>query len=348
MALKKKAVLVGLWRMATWSREQAATQRLLSNNFNEPRWRTAALKNAYALMGKRRFKYAAALFLLAGNLKDAMSVLSNQLNDMQLAIAVARVYEGDDSLVLKEFLEDKVLPKAAADGNRWLATWAFWMLGRRDKAVRALVLPLNTLLSPPETPNMQSKLFLTDDPALVVLYKQLREKSLQTLRGALSVSPRAEWDFILHTARLYERMGCDLLALDLVRTWEFLKTPPPMRQPSIANERKPSLQSPTFTGPFGAQTAGPIAQAFDIDPRKLLRRRSSLVVADLPIEFKKHSLTGEGEAIIEEEEGTTKGINGMVEEDAAPETVDGKNKGKRLSTSFQEPDANSLLDTFGF
>jgi len=336
--------------MATWSKEQAATQRLLSNNFNESRWRTAALKNAYALMGKRRFEYAAALFLLAGELKDAISVLSNQLNDMQLAIAVARVYEGDDGPVLKEFLEDKVLPQAAADGNRWLATWAFWMLGKRDTAVRSLILPLNTLLSPPETPNMQSKLFLTDDPALVVLYKQLREKSLQTLRGALSVSPRAEWDFILHTARLYERMGCDVLALDLVRTWEFLKTPPPLRPPSISfissSITKPSLQSPTFTGPFGTQTV----QAFDIDPRKLLRRRSSLVVADLPIEFKKHSLTSEGDSIIEEE-GETSGINGTVK-DGIPGTVDGRNKdeikGKRQPTSFQEPDADSLLDTFGF
>jgi hypothetical protein len=55
LALKKKAVLIGLWRMATWSREQSATQKLLSNDYNEARWKTAALKNAYALMGKRRF-----------------------------------------------------------------------------------------------------------------------------------------------------------------------------------------------------------------------------------------------------------------------------------------------------
>ena len=55
LALRKKPVLVGLWRMATWSRERAATHRLLSNNFQESRWQTAALKNAYALMGKRRF-----------------------------------------------------------------------------------------------------------------------------------------------------------------------------------------------------------------------------------------------------------------------------------------------------
>ncbi len=55
IALRKKNVLVGLWRMAGWNREQAMTQRLLANNFQESRWKTAALKNAYALLGKRRF-----------------------------------------------------------------------------------------------------------------------------------------------------------------------------------------------------------------------------------------------------------------------------------------------------
>lgn len=176
MALKKKVVLVGLWRMATWSREQSATQRLLANNFQEARWKTAALKNAYALMGKRRFgtqlcgppfvlfqclqirtntiiEYAAAFFLLADHLQDAVCVLSNQLNDVQLAIAVARVYEGDDGPVLRQFLKDKVLPQAAREGNRWLATWAFWLLKKRDSAVRALVVS-HPHYYPPTIPNL--------------------------------------------------------------------------------------------------------------------------------------------------------------------------------------------------
>lgn len=55
LALRKKTVLQGLWRMASWNREQQATQRLLANNFDDPKWKTAALKNAYALMSKRRF-----------------------------------------------------------------------------------------------------------------------------------------------------------------------------------------------------------------------------------------------------------------------------------------------------
>lgn len=63
----------------------------------------------------------------------------NQVRDFQLAIAVTRAYEGDDGPVLKEILEERILPEAAADGNRWMASWAFWMLGRRDMAVRSLI-----------------------------------------------------------------------------------------------------------------------------------------------------------------------------------------------------------------
>lgn len=43
-----------------------------SNNFTEDRWRKAALKNAFSLLGKQRFQHSAAFFLLAGSLKDAV------------------------------------------------------------------------------------------------------------------------------------------------------------------------------------------------------------------------------------------------------------------------------------
>ncbi|KAF1845268.1 uncharacterized protein K460DRAFT_286617 [Cucurbitaria berberidis CBS 394.84] len=348
LALRKKAVLLGLWRMATWSREQGATHRLLSNNFNEERWKTAALKNAYALMGKRRFEYAASFFLLADHLQDAISVLHNQLGDTQLAIAVARVYGGDDSLVLLSFLKDKVLPQAARDGNRWMATWAYWLLGRRDTAVRALVTPLSRLLSPPETPNLQSKSYLTDDPALVVLYKQLREKSLQTLRGATMIGMREEWEFVLHTARLYERMGCDVLALDLVKTWEFLLPPPPTK----ALPGHPPLSPMMPRESFHAHGPRQSATDFDFDPRKLLRRRSSLVVADLPVREHIKNELAESKGTLEEEEEDEEGSG---EEDGVETAKEGEQKKpgmiekkKPPPTQFKEPDANSLLDAFGF
>lgn len=157
LALRKKTVLQGLWRIATWNREQSATLKLLSQNFNDPRWKTAALKNAYALLGKRRFGmiaiwplqyiliisgYAAAFFLLGDHLRDAVAICLGQLKDIQLAIVITRTYEGDDSPVLREILEDNLLPIAAAEGNRWMATWAFWMLSRRDMAVRTLIVSI--------------------------------------------------------------------------------------------------------------------------------------------------------------------------------------------------------------
>lgn len=121
------------------NREQGSTYKFLSNDFTNPRWKTAAKKNAFALLGKQRYEYAAAFFLLADALKDCVNVCFTQLKDPQLAIAVARVYEGDDGPVLKGLLKDKVLPLAVAEGNRWMATWAYWMLKRRDLAVRAIV-----------------------------------------------------------------------------------------------------------------------------------------------------------------------------------------------------------------
>lgn len=54
-ALGKHKLVQSLWRQAAWHKEQAAMVQFLSNNFTQPRWRTAALKNAYALLGKRRF-----------------------------------------------------------------------------------------------------------------------------------------------------------------------------------------------------------------------------------------------------------------------------------------------------
>ena len=84
-------------------------------------------------------EYAASFFLLADRLRDAANVIANQIGDLQLAIAITRVYEGDNGPILRGILEERVLPDAALAGNRWMASWAFWMLGRRDMAVRALI-----------------------------------------------------------------------------------------------------------------------------------------------------------------------------------------------------------------
>src|SRR5882762_8523634 len=115
-ALGKVKLVHGLWRQAAWHKEQAVMLKFLNNDFSEPRWRTAALKNAYALLSKQRFgklycrlrflytcelvsslaEYAAAFFVLGGSLRDAVNVCIRQLDDFQLAVALARLLEQDD------------------------------------------------------------------------------------------------------------------------------------------------------------------------------------------------------------------------------------------------------------
>ncbi len=68
LALRKKNVLLGLWKLANGHSDQLAMVKLLSNNFGEDRWKTAAMKNAFALLGKQRY----------GN--DGFEILDRTLN----------------------------------------------------------------------------------------------------------------------------------------------------------------------------------------------------------------------------------------------------------------------------
>lgn len=73
-------------------------------------------------------------------MKDAVNVCLRNLQDLQLAIALARVVEqSDEGPVLRDILTTTVIPTAFREGNRWLASWAFWLLRRRDLAVRILI-----------------------------------------------------------------------------------------------------------------------------------------------------------------------------------------------------------------
>jgi hypothetical protein len=92
LAMKKKTLLWGLYR----SKRDTKMEQFFQNDFSQERWRKAALKNAYALLGKQRFEHAAAFFLLAGSLKDALEVCLSKLQDVQLALVISRLYDGGD------------------------------------------------------------------------------------------------------------------------------------------------------------------------------------------------------------------------------------------------------------
>jgi hypothetical protein len=86
-----------------------------------------------------------------------------------------------------------------------------------------------------------------DDPALIVLYRQLKDKTLQTMRGAAKISPKLEFDYILRIAALYDRLGCDLLALDLVKNWNFTTEASPSR-PVLSSRRRSTIDDISLIG----------------------------------------------------------------------------------------------------
>ncbi|KAF8323322.1 hypothetical protein DL93DRAFT_2050227 [Clavulina sp. PMI_390] len=252
-ALGKVKLVHGLWKQAAWHPEQQVMLKFLANDFEEHRWRTAALKNAFALMSKQRFEYAVAFFVLGRSLKDAVNVCIKQLKDFQLAIALARIMEnGDDGPILREILTNTVLPTAFEKGNRWLASWAFWMLHRRDLSVRILITPLEEMARIASVRVSEIGNPHYDDPSLALLFMQLKDKSLQTVKGVTEITGRTEFNFVLQMARVFARMGCHPLALNVVAHWSFDRVVPVIRPgpintsaPIIIESHRP--RSPTLT-----------------------------------------------------------------------------------------------------
>lgn len=55
LALKKKRLVQNIWKQSYGHKDRNNMINFLANDFSEARWRTAALKNAYALLSKQRF-----------------------------------------------------------------------------------------------------------------------------------------------------------------------------------------------------------------------------------------------------------------------------------------------------
>ncbi|PLW44674.1 hypothetical protein PCANC_12361 [Puccinia coronata f. sp. avenae] len=139
LALSKKRLLVDLWNVAYGHANWPLMNKFLQNDFSQSRWKTAAQKNAFGLLGRQRFCFAASFFLLADWLQDAVNVCMRQLGDWQLAVAIVRAYEGDWGAAMDKLLTTAVLPLGFLSGNRWLVSWGFRMLGEVELACRVLV-----------------------------------------------------------------------------------------------------------------------------------------------------------------------------------------------------------------
>uniref|UniRef100_A0A8C5AAZ5 Dmx-like 2 n=1 Tax=Gadus morhua TaxID=8049 RepID=A0A8C5AAZ5_GADMO len=232
LAMKKKAVLWGLFR----SQHDEKMTKFFKNNFTEDRWRKAALKNAFSLLGKQRFEQSAAFFLLAGSLKDAIEVLLEKMDDLQLAMIVARLYEADfeSSSTCQGLLYEKVLGCNRDGGgyhcsrlhpDPFLRSIAFWIMKDYTRA-------LDTLLEriPKEEEENQDVMVKSCNPVVFSFYNYLRTHPLIIRRhfaspeGVAATVEKSSVDEInlierklfFTTANAHFKVGCPVLALEVL------------------------------------------------------------------------------------------------------------------------------------
>lgn len=222
-----------MWR-TVFHPEKDKVLKFMSNDFTEKRWQTAALKNAFVLLGRHRYMDAAYFFLLAGLVKDCCITLCNKLDEVELALAVSRVNKAEE--VTMHIIENYILPQALLKGDRWMTSWVFWQLRLKEISVQALIKSPRSVVKKnlghfsdafkKDFQEMkfqaQSKSFLRDDPLLAVMFDKLRASKLNYLEGSRAVTQEEEFDFVIKVSSIYSRMGCDYLGLLLVRNWKFL------------------------------------------------------------------------------------------------------------------------------
>ncbi|XP_010632202.1 dmX-like protein 1 isoform X1 [Fukomys damarensis] len=251
LAMKKKAVIWGLYR----SQKDTRMTQFFGHNFEEERWRKAALKNAFSLLGKQRFEHSAAFFLLAGCLRDAIEVCLEKLNDIQLALVIARLYESeyDTSATYKSILCKKVLgigsPVSEPSSlninmhyDPFLRSIAYWILEDYSGA-------LETLIKQPIKENDDQVMMSACNPAVFNFYNYLRTHPLllrrhfgssdtfsthmgltgkSGLAGTIDLSERR---LFFTTASAHLKAGCPMLALEvLLKMPKVIKKAKPLRR----------------------------------------------------------------------------------------------------------------------
>ncbi|XP_077200473.1 dmX-like protein 1 isoform X2 [Paroedura picta] len=227
LAMKKKAVIWGLYRSL---RDTKMTQ-FFGHSFTEDRWRKAALKNAFALLGKQRFEHSAAFFLLAGHLKDAVEVCLEKLHDIQLALVISRLYESEFEVsgTYKSILQKRILggrhhskeSPLNIHNDPFLRSMAYWILEDYSHA-------LDTLISQPILDEGDEESISNCHPSVFNFYNYLRTHPLLLRRHFGSSDLSSTRICVTGENGLADEINLDERRLFFTAAYAHLKTGCPM------------------------------------------------------------------------------------------------------------------------
>ncbi|KAB1277549.1 DmX-like protein 2 [Camelus dromedarius] len=348
LSMKKKAVVWGLFR----SQHDEKMTTFFSHNFNEDRWRKAALKNAFSLLGKQRFEQSAAFFLLAGSLKDAIEVCLEKMEDIQLAMVIARLYESDfeTSSTYISILNQKILG-CQKDGSGFdyrrlhpdpfLRSLAYWVMKDYTRA-------LDTLLE--QTPKEDDEHQVTVkscNPVVFSFYNYLRthplliRRNLASPEGTLAtVGLKTEKNFVdkinlierklfFTTANAHFKVGCPVLALEVLskipKVTKVSALPSKNDQPDFVSKKTGDIPSESKPLRDGDTSSG--IDWSDVTPSQFDWSQPVVKVDEEPLRL---DWGEEHDSALEEEDEDAAGL--------VMKSVDAREKGRPESLKASDPD----------
>jgi hypothetical protein len=140
LCLDKRTTLTAMFKAV----KNETLHAFFSRDFGQEQHRVAALKNACVLLSQHRYQLAAAFFLLAGQVNDALDAVLNKMGDPMLAMFVARLCAKSDTGTLYNDAMSMVVSKWQAEAEGLGACLVLWKLGRFSDALSSLATSAET------------------------------------------------------------------------------------------------------------------------------------------------------------------------------------------------------------
>lgn len=135
LALNKKAILVGLLKSDT---DNQKIYEFIRNDFSTERWQVAAQKNAFELRKQRKYEMCAGFFLLANKLINAAEIMARDMGDVQLALVVCRLVEGDFGPAYQQIVEKFILTAGKEAQDPWATSIGHTLLKQHTESLECL------------------------------------------------------------------------------------------------------------------------------------------------------------------------------------------------------------------
>eukprot|EP00961_Rhodomonas_salina_P047310 635501-Rhodomonas_salina.2 len=113
-------VLSNLFR----ARDEKAVGDFLLGDFSMDQNRKAACKNAFSLIGKHQPEAAIAFFILGNNMREVVSLITQNLRRPLLAVLVVRLVQGHEEA--KKLVREVIIPTATEQQDRGLLHLCYW------------------------------------------------------------------------------------------------------------------------------------------------------------------------------------------------------------------------------